>query len=126
MSILETEKTACDREFVTLETTTVGDKIRKFVVRFIGERRKTATGTYFEDLRRAYRSQHEAHYRNHQGISITKTTRRQKNFRPRGKVYHRLLMLEMSKDKPANCAFHADKQTMQYLESLQRQKSDNS
>lgn len=46
------------------------------------------------DLRAAYVTQHAAMNRKSRG-DITKTTRRQAAFRPRGNVYRRLLALEL-------------------------------
>lgn len=49
------------------------------------------------ELRSRYRKQHSDLWfpQNRQGGNLGKTTRRQKNFRPRGGVYKRLLMLDI-------------------------------
>ena len=48
-------------------------------------------------LRKRYRTQHEYMLSNRK--DITKSTRRQRNFRPRGKVYIRLIMREVEKQE---------------------------
>jgi hypothetical protein len=56
--------------------------------------------TTLHELRYEYRKQHEYLMMPNEkrARSVTRSSRRQKSFRPRGKVYFRLLMLDINKE----------------------------